>query len=93
MKFTVIHDKEKNRFYVEIENKISELDYKKIDENTLELQRTFVPEALREQGIAGEIVKTALEYAKNNNYLVIPTCSYVQHYIEKHPEYSHLISS
>lgn len=82
---------DKNRFYVEINGKTSELQYKKIDEKTLDYQRTFVPEELREQGIAGKIVKHALEYAKENDYKIIPSCDFVQHYIDQHPEYKGLI--
>lgn len=87
------HDKDNKRFYLKKENQVSELNYKKIDEQTLDYYRTFVPKPLRGQGIAARITAFALDYAKDNQFEVIPSCPYVKNYADKHPEYASIIQS
>ena len=55
--------------------------------------RTFVPEPLRRQGIASKLTQHALEYARKHKNYIIPSCSYVEKYISKHPEYADLVKS
>ncbi len=80
MENEIIHDKEGNRFYTLVEGKEAHLYYTKADNNTLDFTHTYVPVELRGHGIAGKIVKEGLEFAKENNYKIIPTCSYVETY-------------
>ncbi|MDA3885568.1 MAG: GNAT family N-acetyltransferase [Candidatus Delongbacteria bacterium] len=85
------HDKEKQEFFAEIENKKAVLEYNKIDEDTLDYNHTFVPEELRGQKIASNIIKEGMNYAKNNGYKVIPTCPFVKAFTEKNPEFNNII--
>jgi uncharacterized protein len=55
------------------------------------LLHTEVPEALRGRGIAGELAKTGLEYARDNQLKVDVVCPLVANYIEKHPEFQPLV--
>lgn len=91
MDIDIKHDEVNKRFYVEINGNTSELTYKKVDDKTLDYHHTFVPEALRNQGLAAKITKYALAYARNNHYYVIPSCPYVKAYIEQHPDYANLV--
>ncbi len=56
--------------------------------DALDYYRTFVPDNLRGRGIAGQIVLFGLNYAKEKNKKVIPTCGFVRSYIDEHPEWS-----
>jgi len=76
----VIHDIEKQKFFVVIDGLESHLEYVKV-ENVLNLNYTYVPSELRGKGIAGKIVKAALTYGKDNKLKIIPSCSYVADYI------------
>ena len=91
MDFDIKHDKENQRFYLIINNKESTLKYKNIEKNTLDYYSTYVPEELREQGIAGKITEFALKYAQDNHYHILPSCPYVEKYIADHPEYQNLV--
>lgn len=93
MKLNIQHDKDKHRFYVEIDGKISELKYKKIDDKTLEYYHTYVPEELRDQGIASFITQHALEYAKKQGYSIISSCPFVKQYLDDHPEFADVIKT
>jgi predicted GNAT family acetyltransferase len=52
---------------------------------------TEVPPALRGRGIAGELAKTGLEYARDNQLKVDVICPLVANYISKHPEFQPLV--
>ena len=87
----VKHDSAAGRFYVEMDGATASLDYVRVDERTLDLRHTFVPEALRGRGIAGEIVRFALNYARGEGLRVIPTCSYVAAAIRRDPSFADLV--
>ena len=55
--------------------------------STLNILHTFTAETDRGQGIAAKITQRAFQYATQNNLKVIPTCSYVETYVSKNPEY------
>ncbi len=85
----VIHDKENHSFVIKIENASSYVSYS-LSGKMMELYTTYTPPQLRGRGLAEKVVKAALEYAKENNLKVVPTCSYVRVFIQRHPEYKSL---
>ena len=86
----IIHDVEKQKFYVIVDDIESHLEYVKKDD-VLILNHTYVPNMLRGKGIAGKIVKIALTYAQDNNLKIIPACTYVADYIQRHKGYENLL--
>jgi uncharacterized protein len=54
---------------------------------------TEVPQPLEGQGLAAKLVRTALEYAREQNLQVVPLCPYVSTFIAKHPEFQDLVSA
>ncbi len=87
----VQHNTEKKRFFVEVEGKEAELTYQDMGDGVLNYSSTFTPPELRGKGLAGQVTKAALEFAKANNKKVKPGCPYVATYIERHPEYKSLV--
>ncbi len=45
------------------------------------------------RGIAGKLTRTALDDARQRDMTVIPSCSFVDAFIRKHPEYADLVAS
>jgi len=78
------------QFELERDGQVATLDYT-LAGNILELIHTEVPEALRGEGIASTLVKTALDYAREKNMKVDVVCPLVAGYIENHPEYQDLV--
>jgi len=91
MDFEIKQDTEKDRFVTYVEGYEAVVEYT-LKDNVIDLYRTFTPPELRGKGVAGKLVKYALEYAKENNLKVIPTCSYVRGYIERHENYKELLA-
>lgn len=55
-----------------------------------ELPHTVVDKAFGGRGLAGKLVGYALEDIRSAGKQVRPTCSFVNAYIDKHPEYADL---
>ena len=88
--FQAQHEENRARFVIVVEEEEAFVEYRRPDERTLDLVHTLTPPAARGKGIAGVLVRTALEYAREHGLRVIPTCSYVASYLERHPEYASL---
>jgi predicted GNAT family acetyltransferase len=82
--FTVTHDAAAQKFYIQFPEGEAALHYKKIDEKTLDYYSTFVPPQLRGKNIAAVLVKAGLDYANEHHYKIIPSCSYVKTYLQRH---------
>lgn len=52
---------------------------------------TEVDPAFEGKGLAGQLVKAALDDVRGRGLRVIPECPYVRRYIDRHPEYADLV--
>lgn len=86
----VLHDKKNNRFVINIDGLDSFVEYS-LNEKEMNLYHTYTPPQLRGKGLAEKVVRAAIEYAKENKLKVIPSCSYVAAFMQRHPEYSELL--
>ncbi|MBS7021452.1 MAG: N-acetyltransferase [Firmicutes bacterium] len=79
---------EKNRIYVQDEfgTMVAEVTFPKIDEQTVNINHTYVDARLRGMGIANKLLEEAVKEIENQNLTCIATCSYAIHWFEKHPE-------
>lgn len=78
------------RFELERDGQVAYLEYT-LSGDVIALVHTEVPQALRGQGIASELAKTALGWARENHRKVDVICPSVAEFIEKHAEYSDLL--
>lgn len=79
----VAHDKSGLQFEVVLDGHRAYLSYMNLGKQTLDFYRTFVPVALRGKGIAAALTEAALKFAYAEGYTVIPSCSYVERYMER----------
>lgn len=88
-----IHVREdRKRIELPLEGGTATLDYDEAGEGVVDFRSTVVPPELRGQGAGGRLVRQALDWARREGYRVIPTCSFVESYIEKHPEHRDLVA-
>ena len=78
------------RFEIEQDGHTAFLEYN-LAGNILQLIHTEVPPALEGKGIASELAKSALDWAREHGAKVDVLCSFVTEYLEKHPEYADLV--
>jgi predicted GNAT family acetyltransferase len=55
------------------------------------LDHTFVPEEMRGRGVAAALVRVALNEARQRQWKVVPRCSYVARFIDRHHEFADLV--
>lgn len=82
---TVVDDLGGERFLYRENGAASVLSYR-ADNNQLVLLHTEVPEALRGQGIAGRLVRSAVERAERSGETLVPWCPYTRKWLTDHPE-------
>lgn len=85
---------EENRIYLNNEDDVvvAEIRFPEVEENTVEITRTFVDESLRGQGVAGKLMNEAVTALKEKGKKVIPTCSYARKWFENHEEYKSMVA-
>jgi predicted GNAT family acetyltransferase len=81
----------RSRFELEEMGETAYLEFDLDSAGWITLLHTEVPDALRGRGIAGELAKTGLEYARDNQLKVDVVCPLVANYISKHPEFEPLV--
>lgn len=79
----VQHDIEGRMFYIDDEVGRAYLTYMDLGKQTIDIYRTFVPDELRGRGLAALLAARALDFAQEQGYKVIPSCSYIERYMER----------
>lgn len=79
----VQHDIAGRMFYIDDEAGRAYLTYMDLGKQTIDVYRTFVPDELRGRGFAAQLAAEALKYAAAQDYKVIPSCSYMERYMER----------
>jgi uncharacterized protein len=89
MSYNIRHLAAAHRFETTVDGYNCGLDYS-LRNSVMTISHTGVPAEVGGRGIAGELVRTALDMARKEGWTVVPACSYVQVWIERHPEYAAL---
>lgn len=92
MSYNIKHNKQFQKFYVNIGGREAFLKYEKSGEGTLDFKTLFVPKNLRGVGVAEKVLKSAIGYAEKNNLKIKSSCTYVNHFLDTHPDMKDLIS-
>lgn len=79
------HEKILGKIYTIINKKESHLMYS-LQDRVMDCYHTYVPLDLNGQGIASKMAEKAFEYAKENNFKIKGTCSFVAAYMKKNKE-------
>jgi predicted GNAT family acetyltransferase len=87
----VRHDAAAHRFEIPLAGALAHLDYA-TDGETIELTHTFVPPELRGRGLAELLVRAALTWIRAEKKRVVPSCSYVATFVERHTEFRDLLA-
>jgi uncharacterized protein len=78
------------RFEIEQNGLVGYLDYT-VAGHVIVLSHTEVPENLRGRGLAAELAKSALDWARDHHMRVDVVCPYVAEYLQHHREYDDLL--
>ena len=68
------------------------VSYQPVNETTLDFVSTYVPHVLRGRNVGTQLVRYALDYAREKGLSVVPSCWFVGSVVERHPEYRELLT-
>jgi len=77
---TIEHQAAQQRFVLTQDNATALLEYQ-LDGLTINFYHTFVPPEFRGKGLAEQLVRHALNWARTENYQLTASCSYVQRFL------------
>ena len=70
---------------------LAEVTYPPVDEDTVNIDHTFVDPSLRGQNIADQLMHAAAEQLSREHKKAVVTCSYAVKWFSKHPEYENIV--
>jgi len=82
---TPVHLPGAHRFEATLDGHAGRLDYS-VRGDVMTIVHTEVDPALEGKGVAGALVRAALEHARASGLKVHPLCEYAASYMDRHPE-------
>lgn len=86
----VQHQAQSRRFVLTVDGWDCELDYR-LDAQRCIITHTGTPAALRGRGLAAQLVEQALRWLAPQGLQLVPACSYVQVYLQRHARWQRLL--
>jgi uncharacterized protein len=80
------HDLARRRYELDVEGGLAVVEYYERD-GTRVFTHTEVPGQSKGRGVAGKLVRAALDDTRRHGFRIVPACSYVVAFVARHPEY------
>ncbi|PAT01962.1 hypothetical protein CI105_03645 [Candidatus Izimaplasma bacterium ZiA1] len=81
-----------NMFHIDSNDKtVAKITYFFEKDDVIVIDHTIVSPELRGQSIAKKLLNTVVEFARENNFKIIPVCSYAVAKLENNDEYSDIL--
>jgi len=80
-----------SRFELDVDGGLAFANYRRTP-STVIITHTETPRALRDRGIASELVHGALQLIRADQLKVVANCGFVADYLSKHPEFADLMA-
>jgi predicted GNAT family acetyltransferase len=87
---TPCNNKSYHRYELQVGDHLACADYG-IQGDLITFTHTIVPKALEGQGIGSRLIAFALADSRAAGLKVVPQCSFVRAYIDRHPEWQDLL--
>ena len=87
----LINNESLRQFELVVEGQKAKIEYER-QKDRMFLTHTEVPAALEGHGVGAAIVEKSLRYLEENNLKLVPWCSFVKTYLQRHPEWKRLLA-
>ncbi|MCL2394093.1 MAG: N-acetyltransferase [Acidimicrobiaceae bacterium] len=91
-KTEVVKDEARRRYAILVDGKAAGAADFVVRGDTVELPHTYVDPARRGQGLAGILIRHALDDIIASGRKVVPTCPYVRAWLDSHPDYADCVA-
>lgn len=82
----ITHDRQNHRFELAVGGETAYVEYE-LEPGVIVFTHTIVPDSAGGQGIGSALARHALDYATRRDLKVDPQCSFIDGWIDRHPEY------
>lgn len=90
---TVIHDSQSGEFRVHLEaDYYAVARYQRIDGKVMAITSTRVPDELQGKGYGKVLMEAILPEIEQMGVTIRPVCPYVEHYLNRHAQWQHLLA-
>ncbi|GAB3857979.1 hypothetical protein GCM10028822_32550 [Hymenobacter terrigena] len=87
------HDTKNQEFTISQDGHDGELAYARPAEGVIDFTHTFIDKALRGQGMADELARAALAFAREHKLKVKTSCTFMKSFVKKHhAEYADILA-
>lgn len=80
-----------SRYEIKVGDQLAGFSVYQEHENYTDLVHTEVLEGFANRGLAGSLTREALSDIVSAGRTVVPSCSYVSHFIQEHPEFQEAV--
>lgn len=92
MNISVNHNRLNKEFVATVDGKrCGHISYETPTEQNYILRDVFVQEGLRNRGVATILMENTLLYLQKQHVQIASQCSFVNHFLNRHPEYNCVI--
>ena len=81
------------QYEMQVDGETALVQYRDKGDGRVCLIHTEVPQALEGRGIGSSLAKGVLEAVRAEGWTVVPQCTFIANYIDRHPEYQDLVAS
>ena len=92
MAHTIDHDEAAHRYVLIVDGQEAGFAAYEPAEGALDFNHTVVHEQFQGQGLSKPLIKAALDDVRQNNGKIIPTCSAIEGFLKKNPDYQDLVA-
>lgn len=92
MSTSIEHNANADRYEVYVDGEPAGFTQARLDGDVVVMDHTEIDDRFSGQGLGGELVGAALDDLRAAGRTVRPTCSYVQRFIDEHPDYADLVA-
>jgi uncharacterized protein len=88
--YEVINNEADGRFEIHLEGDVAYAEYRMTGRGIM-FPHTLVPEKFEGKGVGGALARRALDWARAQDQLVLPTCPFISAWIKRHAAYHDLV--
>jgi len=89
---SIVDNVARGRFEYEVEGRTTFIDYRR-NGKTLSLTHAEVPRELEGRGVGSAMAEAALDLIRERGESIIPLCSFIAAFVDRHPEYRDMVVS
>ncbi|GAA1427542.1 GNAT family N-acetyltransferase [Microlunatus lacustris] len=87
-----VHDEpDQSRFTARVAGRLAGVAAYEMAEGLITFTHTVVEDEFEGQGVGSALARTALDAARARGLAVVPRCSFIAGWIDRHPDYADLV--